>query len=144
MVSMRWPFGRRGRAAAPEAKASRAGAVVAFSSVGRPRWTPNDYASLAREGFQRNAVAYRCVRMIAEAAASAPFAVFVDGARDDAHPLAKLIRRPNPEQSGAELMEALYGALQVSGNAYVEATGDARPTPWFARPSSIRRPRPGG
>ncbi len=125
MVSMRWPFGQRGRAAAPEAKASRAGAVAAFSSVGRPRWTPNDYASLAREGYQRNAVAYRCVRMIAEAAASAPFAVFVDGARDDAHPLAKLIRRPNPEQSGAELMEALYGALQVSGNAYVEATGDA-------------------
>lgn len=124
MVSMRWPFGRRGRAAAPEAKASRAGAVAAFSSVGRPRWTPNDYASLAREGYQRNAVAYRCVRMIAEAAASAPLAVFAGGVRDDAHPLAKLIRRPNPEQSGAELMEALYGALQVSGNAYVEATGD--------------------
>ena len=61
---------------------------------------------------------------LAQAAASAPFAVFVDGARDDAHPLAKLIRRPNPEQSGAELMEAVYGALQVSGNAYVEATGD--------------------
>ena len=124
MVSMRWPFGQRARAAAPEAKASRAGAVAAFSSVGRPRWTPNDYASLAREGYQRNAVAYRCVRMIAEAAASAPLAVFAGGVRDDAHPLAKLIRRPNPEQSGAELMEALYGALQVSGNAYVEATGD--------------------
>ena len=121
---MRWPFGRRARAAAPEAKASRAGAVLAFSSVGRPRWTPNDYASLAREGYQRNAVAYRCVRMIAEAAASAPLAVFAGGVRDDAHPLAKLIRRPTPEQSGAELMEALYGALQVSGNAYVEATGD--------------------
>lgn len=124
MVSMRWPFGRRGRAAAPEAKASRAGAVAAFSSVGRPRWTPNDYASLAREGYQRNAVAYRCVRMIAEAAASAPLVVFAAGVRDDGNPLARLIRRPNPEQSGAELMEALYGALQVSGNAYVEATGD--------------------
>ncbi len=125
MVSMRWPFGRRARPDAPEAKASRAGAVLAFSSVGRPRWTPNDYASLAREGYQRNAVAYRCVRMIAEAAASAPFAVFVGGVRDEDHPLARLIRRPNPEQSGAELMEGLYGALQVSGNAYVEATGDA-------------------
>ena len=28
--------------------------------------------SLAREGYQKNAVAYRCIRMIAEAAASAP------------------------------------------------------------------------
>ena len=99
--------------------------MIALSGVGRPRWTPNDYASLAREGYQKNAVAYRCIRMIAEAAAAAPFAVFVDGVRDEAHPLAKLIRRPNPEQSGAELMEAVYGALQVSGNAYVEATGDA-------------------
>lgn len=125
MVSIRWPFGQAGRARAPEAKESRAGGVIALSGVGRPRWTPNDYASLAREGYQKNAVAYRCIRMIAEAAASAPFAVFVGGARDDDHPLAKLIRRPNPEQSGAELMEAVYGALQVSGNAYVEATGDA-------------------
>ena len=125
MVSIRWPFGQTGRVGAPEAKESRAGGVIALSGVGRPRWTPNDYASLAREGYQKNAVAYRCIRMIAEAAAAAPFAVFVDGARDDAHPLAILIRRPNPEQSGAELMEAVYGALQVSGNAYVEATGDA-------------------
>ena len=124
MSAIRWPFGRSGRLAAPEAKTSRTGTVVAFSQVGRPRWTPNDYANLAREGYQKNAVAYRCVRMIAEAAASAPFAVFVGGVRDDAHPLSKLIRRPNPEQSGAELMEAVYGALQVSGNAYVEATGD--------------------
>jgi len=125
MVWIRWPFGQAGRMGAPEAKESRAGGVIALSGVGRPRWTPNDYASLAREGYQKNAVAYRCIRMIAEAAASAPFAVFVDGVRDEAHPLAKLIRRPNPEQSGAELMEAVYGALQVSGNAYVEATGDA-------------------
>ena len=125
MVSIRWPFGQAGRVRAPEAKESRAGGVIALSGVGRPRWTPNDYASLAREGYQKNAVAYRCIRMIAEAAASAPFAVFVEGVRDEAHPLARLIRRPNPEQSGAELMEAVYGALQVSGNAYVEATGDA-------------------
>ena len=125
MVSIRWPFGQAGRVRAPEAKESRAGGVIALSGVGRPRWTPNDYASLAREGYQKNAVAYRCIRMIAEAAAAAPFAVFVEGVRDEAHPLAKLIRRPNSEQSGAELMEAVYGALQVSGNAYVEATGDA-------------------
>jgi HK97 family phage portal protein len=121
---MRWPFGQGGRLRAPEAKQSRTAAMVAFSGVGRPRWTPNDYASLAREGYQRNAVAYRCIRMIAEAAASIPLAVFVNGARDDAHPLARLMRRPNPEQSGAVLMEAVHGALQVSGNAWIEATGD--------------------
>ena len=110
-----------------------------LSGVGRARWTPNDYASLAREGYQKNAVAYRCIRMIAEAAASAPFAVFVEGVRDEAHPLARLIRRPNPEQSGAELMEAVYGALQVSGNAWVEAVGDEVPEElWALRSDRVK------
>lgn len=99
----------------------------------------NDYAGLAREGYQKNAVAYRCIRMIAEAAASAPFAVFVDGVRDETHPLARLIRRPNPEQSGAELMEAVYGSLQVSGNAWVEAVGDAVPEElWALRSDRVK------
>lgn len=124
MKGIRWPFGQAAQASAPESKASAAGPLIAFSHVGRARWTPRDYRSLAMEGFAKNAVAYRCVRMIAEAAASAPFQVFVDGARDDVHPLARLLAKPNPEQSGAELMEALYGALQVAGNAYLEATGD--------------------
>lgn len=83
MVSIRWPFGRAARVSAPEVKESRTGAVVVFSGVGRARWTPNDYASLAREGYQKNAVAYRYIRMIAEAAAAAPFAVFVRGRIED-------------------------------------------------------------
>ena len=140
MMEIRWPWGQAARARAPEAKASAAGPLIAFSQVGRARWTPRDYRSLATEGFAKNAVAYRCVRMIAEAAASAPFQVFVNGARDDAHPLARLLAKPNPEQSGAELMEALYGALQVAGNAYLEATGDADGPPeelWSLRPDRM-------
>ena len=38
----------------------------------RDAFVSNDYASLAREGYQRNAVAYRCVRMVAEAAGTDP------------------------------------------------------------------------
>ncbi|MGH1558556.1 hypothetical protein ACRAWD_14145 [Caulobacter segnis] len=43
--------------------------------------TPWDYAALAAEGFAKNPVAYRCVRLIAEAAAATPLSVFVDGRR---------------------------------------------------------------
>ena len=75
MKGIRWPFGQAAQASAPESKASAAGPLIAFSHVGRARWTPRDYRSLATEGFAKNAVAYRCVRMIAEAAASAPLAV---------------------------------------------------------------------
>ncbi|MES2860859.1 MAG: phage portal protein [Pseudomonadota bacterium] len=124
---------------APEAKQSRAGPLIALTGAGRPRWTPRDYANLAREGFSRNAVAYRCVRMIAEAAASTPLVVFAGGMRDDDHPAAKLLAQPNPEQSGAEWLEGVYGALQTAGNAYVEAVGDEVPSElWSLRPDRVQ------
>ncbi|MDX2274656.1 MAG: phage portal protein [Hyphomonadaceae bacterium] len=90
--------------------------LLAWHALGRPVWPMRDPAVFAREGYARNAIAYRCVRLIAEAAASAPFKI---GPAD--HPLAKLLARPNPEQTGIELLEAFYGHLQVTGNAYLEA-----------------------
>lgn len=89
---------------------------VAWHALGRPFWSPRDYGALAREGYARNAIAYRCVRMVSEAAAAIPFTV-----SDPDHPLARLLARPNPEQIGVELMESFYGHLQVSGNAYLHA-----------------------
>lgn len=127
------------RAEAPEIKDSRAGPLIAFASGGRARWTPRDYASLATEGFGRNPVAYRCVRMISEAAAATPLVVFADEARADDHPLARLLARPNPEQSGEAWLEALYGALQTAGNAYAEAVGDGAPEElWALRPDRMK------
>ncbi|MFJ6023362.1 phage portal protein [Brevundimonas sp. NPDC092305] len=138
MFDWRRPFGRA-QIHAPEIKDSRSGPLIAFSAGGRARWTPNDYASLAEQGFGRNPVAYRCVRMIAEAAASVPLGVFAGGTRDDAHPLARLLARPNPEQSGAEWLEGLYGALQTAGNAYAEAVGDETPEElWTLRPDRMK------
>ncbi|WP_298099690.1 phage portal protein [Brevundimonas sp.] len=139
MLNWRRPFEGRRRASAPEIKDSRVGPLIALTAGGRARWTPRDYAHLAEEGFARNAVAYRCVRMIAEAAASTPLVVFADGVRRDDHPLAALLARPNPEQSGAEWLEALYGALQTAGNAYAEAVGDEAPEElWTLRPDRVK------
>ncbi len=96
-----------------EAKASGAIPLVALSQLGAARWTQNPGA-LAREGFEKNAVGYRAVRLICEAAASVPWT-----ANDMAHPAIKLLNRPNPMQSGAELMEMFYGHLHTLGNAYL-------------------------
>jgi len=49
-----------------ESKSSRAARLVALESGGWARWTPRDYAALAREGYARNAIVYRAVRLIAE------------------------------------------------------------------------------
>ena len=126
--------------AALEAKASQARQMIALTTAGRPRWTPRDYQALAREGFARNPVAYRCVRMVAEAAASAPLVVFHKGRLAPDHPLQALLSRPNPEEAGADLMEAFFGSLQTSGNGYLEAVGqDAPPTELYAlRPDRMR------
>ncbi|MCB9956918.1 MAG: phage portal protein [Caulobacterales bacterium] len=112
-----------------ERKASAARSVVALSALSAPVWTPRDYASLARAGFERNVIAYRCVRLVSEAAASIPLKVVDGGAAASEHPLLSLLQHPNPEQSGAELLETLYGFLQTAGNAYLEAVtldGDVR------------------
>jgi HK97 family phage portal protein len=113
---------------APERKASRTGRVIAFEAGGRARWTPRDYAALAREGYAKNAIVYRAVRLIAESVGSLRFVLYEGEAERDTHPLLDLIRRPNPRQDGAAFLDALASHLLLSGNAYVEAVslpGDA-------------------
>nr|WP_140985992.1 phage portal protein [Asticcacaulis tiandongensis] len=123
-----------------EQKQSQGRALVALTGQGRAQWTPRDYQHLAREGFAKNAIAYRCVRMIAEAAASVPLRVDCDGRHESAHPMAKLLERPNAEQGGADLREALYASLQTAGNAYVEAAGgdDGPLELWVLRADRVR------
>ncbi|MGE0340714.1 MAG: phage portal protein [Xanthobacteraceae bacterium] len=118
--SFRELFTRRASARVPEEKASRSGALVALFSQGRPRWTPRDYAALAREGYAKNPIAYRSVRMIAEAAAHVPLLLYEGAQEHDEHPLLALLAKPNPRQTGADLIEQLAGYLLVSGNAYLE------------------------
>ncbi len=109
------------RAAPPEAKASRTQSLVALLGGHRPQWTPRDYGALAREGYQRNAVAHRCVRLVAEAVGQVSFTLTEGGREIDAHPLIELMAQPNPRLSGTCLMEALAAHLMIAGNAYVEA-----------------------
>ena len=104
-----------------EPKASATAPLIAFDALRQPVWTPRDYHALAREGFAQNAIVYRCVRMIAEAAASVPLLTYQGADELDDHPLGQLIARPNPAQCGPDFLEAWYGFLLVAGNAYVEA-----------------------
>ncbi|MCB2124896.1 MAG: phage portal protein [Rhodobacteraceae bacterium] len=122
---MAWNIFRRAEGAVPEQKASATGRVIAWGSSGRVIWSPRDTVSLTRTGFSGNPVGFRAVKLIAEAAAALPL-VCQDGARRyEAHPVIDLMRRPNAGQGRAELFEALYGQLLLSGNGYVEAVGGA-------------------
>ncbi len=106
---------------APEAKTSRTARLLAFESGGRARWTPRDYAALAREGYLKNAVVHRAVKLVAENAGSVAYLVFEGDTEHNAHPLLDLLARPNPRQDGAAFLENLHAHLLLSGNAYIEA-----------------------
>src|SRR5947209_17038226 len=105
----------------PEAKSSRTARLIALESLGRARWTPRDYAALAREGYLGNAIVHRTVKLVAENAAACMFLLYDGAVERDTHPLLDLLARPNPRQDGAAFLEALYSYLLLAGNAYVEA-----------------------
>ncbi|MEO0485985.1 MAG: phage portal protein [Pseudomonadota bacterium] len=107
-----------------EAKASATGPVIAYHSSGRVAWSPRDTVSLTRAGFSGNPVGFRAVKLLTEAAAALPLVLQDTDRRYDVHPALTLLRRPNAAQGQADLLEALYGQLLLSGNAYVEAVGD--------------------
>lgn len=104
-----------------EEKGTATGPLIAYHNLGEPVWAPRDYSAFAREGFMQNAIVYRCVRMIAEAAASIPLLLYEGTTEIEDHPLIGLLRRPSLDHTGTDFLEAWYGFLLVSGNAYVEA-----------------------
>ena len=133
------PFFRR---SPPEAK--HAG-PLALSAVGAaaPAWTPRaDPVALIRASYVTNAIAHRCVRLIAEGAAALPLRLepaTEPGRRIEAHPLLDLLDAPNPAQDRQSLLEALHGHLALTGNAYVEAVGGAAPAELHVlRPDRMR------
>ena len=102
-------------------KSAHGGALVAFHPAGRAVWSPRDPATLAREGYGRNPVVHRAVRMVAEAAGGVALTL-AEGAREIVeHPLLALLARPNGAQARAGLVEAIVSHLLLSGDAYVEA-----------------------
>jgi len=137
-MAMRW-FGRRGPqegmgapegvaevkvapvAAVIEAKASAAGKVMAAQAAGRALWGARDTGALTRGGFVGNPVGFRAVKLVAEAAAAVPLVCQDAERRYDVHPVLDLMRRPNPGQGRAELFEALFGQILLSGNGFLEA-----------------------
>ena len=80
------------------------------------------YKDYAKEGYQENAIVYRCVNEIANGAASVPMKVFQGDIELDNHPLITLLKRPNPTQAGIEYFQSLYSYLLLAGNSYALAS----------------------
>ena len=127
-------------------KASIAAKQIQSMVVGQPQYTEEKYEQLVKEGYNKNAWVYACVRAIARAAASIPLEVY-DRASDgelvkvDNHPLQLLLNSPNEEQPRDDFMEAWVSFLTLAGNAYVEMNGPSENGPpqelWLWRPDRV-------
>ena len=130
---------------APEMKSSNAASLLVQFGLHQPRFTPRQYDRLADEGYQKNVIAYRCIRLISQNAAAVPWVLYkgkgTDRMRLEDHPLLTLLDHPNPTQGGAELFEAVFGFFLIAGNSYLETVGPENGLPlelWTLRPDRMR------
>lgn len=81
----------------------------------------NNYNSQAREGYQKNVIAYHCVNSIAQSISSIPVIVEINGKEQDPklNPIANLIDDPNPRQTYERFMYELVMHRLISGNSYI-------------------------
>jgi len=111
-LTWNWPFAKSRQAL--KSAGHLEWPLVALSEPRAASWGSREAGALTRDGYLKNAVAYRCVRMVAEAAASIPLKSGHEG-------VARLIRQPMPEAATAGFVEAVYTELLLTGNAFVEA-----------------------
>lgn len=128
-----------------EKKESATAPLLVQFGAHQPKFTPRQYDHLAREGYQKNIIAYRCIRLVSQNAAAVPWRVYEGRGKNrrmlEDHPLASLLSQPNVQQGGAELFESVYGFYLISGNAYIEGVGGAGAPPrelWTLRPDRMR------
>ena len=115
-------FGRmRAAGSALFGKDSAVGGMIAMRVLGRPVWMAHNYRAYAREGYSENVIAYRCIRIISEAASNVPVLAY-DGLNElSEHDLLDLFDTANPWQSGAELIDALVSYYLIAGDGFLEA-----------------------
>ena len=100
----------------------QSGSVMGYFNVGTQDKTYK-YQDLAKEGYMKNAIVYRCVNEISKGASAVPYKIKTDGEVLENTELHDLLNRPNPQQSYSEFFNSLFGYLLLSGNAYVLKAG---------------------
>jgi hypothetical protein len=116
------------------------------------------YEYVFQNAYRQNSDVFSCVRIITKASRQIRWDVYDEDdltgkkkqvtATPGAAALAKLIRRPNPKQSWADLVEAIQGHDLLAGNAYLYGVwpGDGLPASkgdfpreiWAIRPDRVK------
>lgn len=108
-------------------------APLMVQSTTRPHPMPHDFKAYAREAYERNIIAYRCIALIAEAAASVPLQLYRGDRVVDDHPIVDALDRPNPMQDRASFVTSVCSFDLLAGNSYVEKDIAGRTIQLYAR-----------
>ena len=88
--------------------------MVGYFGVGSGSAKNYKYQDLAKEGYLKNAIVYRCVNEISKGAGAVNYMVKSGDVVLENHPLIDLLNRPNPVQSYSEFFNSLFGFLLLS------------------------------
>lgn len=95
-----------------------------YSNVGNAQYMDMSYKALAEEGYQQNAIAFRCIHMIKQAVASLEVNLYEKDSKGNKielnnHPILNILNNPNPMQSGDDFIGELVAFFLISGNAFI-------------------------
>lgn len=114
---------------AHEFKKSRVSSLLSQVTGGMPLWTPREYGALAKEGYERNVVAFRAVTLIARSIAGVSWFLKKGTETYQDHPLLSVLKTPSPQETLSSLVEGVISSLLLSGNAYIEVVRDENGCP---------------
>lgn len=115
--------------------------LSSFSYPGQPVYTDLSVKKATREGYKLSLYVYRAIRTIVQAGSGIPWVVLdKNGQTIENHPFELLMKRPNPELSGQDLMEFTIAHLKLVGNALWQPliTGRDIKELWIVMPDLVR------
>jgi HK97 family phage portal protein len=96
-----------------------------FLNNSSPVWYSNSYYNFAQEGYIKNIIAHRCIKLLSEGASFVPFKLFKINNNKKIelkkHPIIKILNNPNKFTSCFEFFESIYSYKLIAGNAYIQA-----------------------
>lgn len=101
-------------------KESAVGSVVSNMQLGKAVFPTRNFETYAKEAYQRNIIAYRCIELISTSAASVPWLIYKGDDEMTEHPVLELLSDPNPNQTGKELFTSIFAYDLIAGNSYIE------------------------
>ncbi len=118
--------------------------VLSSLTPGVPVYTGMSVRKATRDGYKMSVYVYRCVRIIVQAASAIPWVIQdMDGELIPNHPLGEVLRNPNPNFSGQDMMELLIAHSQLVGNAlWMPVMVNGKPKEFWPVMPDLVRPIP--